>query len=74
MMAFGPWLPDLPEYGHTGLVMARNVFATQLGYAPVKQYSATTTAMPYTWRGGRSFIGPDGTTAFLAGSIPAIGW
>ncbi|MDE2428182.1 MAG: hypothetical protein KGM99_05605 [Burkholderiales bacterium] len=68
MMQLGPWLPDLPAYGHQGLVRARNVFPTQLGYSPVKQFAATTTAIPYTWRGGRSYVGPDGTVALLAGT------
>jgi len=66
-MKFGPWLPDLPEFGHEGLVLARNVFATPLGYGPVKSYSAVTEALPSTWRGGKAFVGVDGTSVFLAG-------
>ena len=66
-MKFGEWLPDQPAFGHDGLVMARNVFPSPLGYGPVKDYSAVTTALPTTWRGGRAFAGVDGTVALLAG-------
>ena len=67
-MKLGPWLPDQPIYGHDGLVHARNVFASPLGYEPVKAYSAVTTALPETYRGGRTFIGIDGTVALLVGT------
>ena len=67
-MKFGQWLPDLDDYGHDGLVVARNVFATAQGYAPVKAYSAVTDTLPDTYRGGGSFRGVDGTTAILIGT------
>lgn len=68
MPDFGAWLPDLPQIGHPGLTQARNVYASPLGYRPVKNLSAVTTALPATWRGGGSFVGPDGTTCTLAGT------
>lgn len=67
-MKLGPWLPDLPAFGHEGLVVARNVFATPLGYGPIKTYSAVTAALPETFRGGRAFRGIDGTNALLVGT------
>lgn len=67
-MKLAEWLPDQPAYGHEGLVQARNVFASPLGYEPVKDYSAVTTALSSTWRGGRAFIGIDGTVALLTGT------
>lgn len=68
MADFGAWLPDLPQMGHDGLTVARNVYATPLGYRPVKNLSAVTTALAYDWKGGGSFVGPDGTTCTLAGT------
>lgn len=65
---FGSWLPDLPPFGHDGLVVARNVFPSQLGYEPVKAYSAVTTALASPYKGGRSFIGVDGSVVLLAGT------
>jgi hypothetical protein len=65
---FGPWLPDLPGYGHAGLALARNVYPSTIGYKPIKDFSAVTTALPSTWRGGGSFINTDGTTVTLAGT------
>lgn len=67
-MQFGEWLPDLQPYNHTGLVTARNVFASPLGYGPVKEYTALTGAIPSTWKGGRHFIGVDGTVVVIAGT------
>lgn len=67
-MKLGEWLPDLPAYGHDGLVRARNVFPSALGYGPVKAYSAVTTALASTWKGGRAFIGVDGSVVLLAGT------
>lgn len=67
-MKFGAWLPDLDQYGHDGLVMARNVLPTPLGYGPVKTYSAVTTALPSAFRGGRTFRGVDGTVKLLVGT------
>lgn len=67
-MKFGSYTPDLPPYGHDGLVIARNVFPVALGYEPVKEYSAVTGALPETWRGGKTFIGLDGTARLLAGT------
>jgi hypothetical protein len=32
--------PDLPEFGHEGLVKARNAYSGILGYEPIKALSA----------------------------------
>lgn len=69
MPDFGEWLPDLPPFAHTGLVMARNVYPSAMGYRAVQALSeATTAALTSTWRGGGSFIDADGSTALLAGT------
>lgn len=62
------WVPDLPPYGHGGLVTARNVYASAIGYKPIKSLSAVTSALANTWKGGGSFIDTDGTTVTLAGT------
>lgn len=67
-MDFGPWTPDLSPFAHQGLVTARNVYASANGYKPIKGLTSLTGALPYTWKGGASFIGLDGTTAVLAGT------
>lgn len=72
LMKIGSWLPDQPPHGHDGLVVARNVFATPMGYGPVKAYSAVTAALPETYQGGRVFIGIDGTVALLVGTAAGL--
>lgn len=67
-MDFGPWLPDLAPFNHQGLVVARNVYPSANGYKPIKGLVSLTGALPYTWKGGATFIGLDGTTALLAGT------
>src|SRR3546814_7088137 len=67
-MNLGEWRPDQPPHGHDGLVVARNVFPSALGYEPVKDYSSITTALASTWKGGMTFIGVDGSVALLAGT------
>lgn len=71
-MKLGEWLPDQPLFGHDGLVHARNVFASPLGYEPVKAYSAVTTALPETYTGGKAFIGVDGTVKLLVGTAGGL--
>lgn len=67
-MKFGSWAPDLPEFGHDGLVKARNAYSGVLGYEPIKSLSAVTAALGAAWRGGGAFTGADGSTALLAGA------
>lgn len=62
---FGEWLPDLPAYGHDGLVTCRNVIPGPNGYEPVKTLSEIRGALPYTWLGGGVF-NSNGTQALLA--------
>ena len=68
MTDFGSWLPDLIPYGHDGLTTCTNVYASPLGYKPIRDVSAVTAALPVTWKGGGSFIGLDGTVKTVAGT------
>jgi hypothetical protein len=63
---FGTWAPDLPEFGHEGMVKARNAYSGILGYEPIRALSVITAALPATWKGGGAFKGPDGTTTLIA--------
>src|SRR3546814_4044450 len=66
-MRISDWSSDLCA-SDLGLVVARNVFPSALGYEPVKDYSSITTALASTWKGGMTFIGVDGSVALLAGT------
>src|SRR3546814_19444931 len=67
-MNLGEWRPDQPPHGHDGLVVARNVFPSALGYEPVKDYSSITTALASPWKGGMTFIVVDGSVGLLEGT------
>ncbi len=67
----GPWLPDLPEHDHDGLVRASGVIAVANGYRPWKSIANVTTALS-DWAGGAAFRGSDGTAALLAGGATAL--
>lgn len=66
MPDFGAWLPDLAPHNHDGLVTARNVIPSPLGYEPVKDYAQITSALPEAWSGSGTFVGSDGIVAPLA--------
>lgn len=68
-MKFGSWSPDLPEWGHEGLVQARNVFPSAAGYRPFKGLSAATGDLGSTWQGG--FAGEHNGTSCMLGATSA---
>jgi len=68
MAEFGSWTPDLPEFGHTGLVTAKNVYPGQLGYEPLRELVAVTGALPELWRGGSAFDDLVGGNVLVAGT------
>lgn len=73
MTDFGSWAPDLPPYGHDGLVIARNVYAGPLGYEPFRGWSAVTSdPTTDTWLGGGAFEESDGTIHLLAGTTGGV--
>ena len=63
-MPLGDMAPDMPPGGQLNL--ASNVSATPNGYQPVKALQALTPALP-GFQGGAAFVGPNGSTGFLAG-------
>jgi hypothetical protein len=68
MPELGPWTPDLPQHGHSGLVTARNTYFLEGGYKPVKAPSAFTAALAAGWKGGGYFRGTGGNNKLLAGT------
>lgn len=68
MAEFGSWTPDLPEFGHNGLVTARNVYPGQLGYEPLRELVPVAAALPHEWRGGGAFDDLTGGFALVAGT------
>jgi len=66
---FGSYSPDLPEWGHEGLVLARNVFPSAAGYRPFKGLSAATADLAATWKGG--WAGEHNGTAIMLGATAA---
>jgi hypothetical protein len=67
MAEFGSWAPDLPDFGHDGLVIARNTYAGSLGYEPFRSLAPVTAdALSETWRGGGAFDASDGSRFLLA--------
>lgn len=67
-MKFKGWAPDLFEFGHDGLVTARNVIHGFNGYEPVRGLTAFSASLGRAWKGGGWFKGSSGDTAMLAGS------
>jgi len=65
---FGPWEPDKATLGANNLSVCRNVYAGGGGYLPVKGFSQIAPALSGTFKGGVSFLGPDGSARMLAGS------
>lgn len=73
MADFGSWAPDLPPFGHDGLVIAQNVYPGSLGYQPLRGWSAVTAdATVDTWLGGGAFAQSDGTIHLLAGTTGGV--
>jgi hypothetical protein len=54
-MKLGALSFDLPDYGHDGLVLARNVYPSAGGYKPFKALSALTGSLGAAWVGGGAF-------------------
>lgn len=68
---FGGWEPDKPAHGHSGLLIAQNVYPVAGGYAPVGSFSSVTPALA-GWTGGGAFTGKSGATKLLSGTSTAL--
>lgn len=67
MLEAGPWVPDLAESDHSGLIRASGVYPISNGYRPFQDIEPITTALA-DFSGGTAFVGSDGTSALLAGT------
>ena len=68
-LAFGEFLPDLPNYGTPGVSEATNLYPTSGGYRPVGQWVAHTNALPDgPCRGAAAFVAPSGRVVLPAGT------
>jgi hypothetical protein len=61
----GPFLPDLPPAGQ--VIVATNVYPTEAGYTPVRDFQKLTPALPGI-SGGAAFVSSTGVTSFLSGT------
>lgn len=71
-LAFGDYLPDLPDYGTPGVSEAVNLYPSSGGYRPVGQWAAHTDALPAACRGAAAFVAPSGRLVVLAGTADTI--
>ncbi len=71
-MAFGDFLPDLPDHLSPGLSEATNLYPSSQGYRPVGLFVAHTDALPSPCRGASAFVAPSGRVVFLAGTATAL--
>ena len=69
---FGEWLPDLPEVGHTGATVAKNVVPSEGAYKPLPSLIATNDALDATCRGAALFYDKDGEPVLIAGTAAKL--
>jgi hypothetical protein len=67
-LLFGAYEPDKAPFLTDGLRTATNVYRSPLGYRPVGQFSALTTALPSAPLGAGTFTSSTGTTSIIAGT------
>jgi hypothetical protein len=71
-LAFGDFLPDLPNHGVGGVSEALNLYPTSGGYRPVGQFVAHTDALPLICKGASAFVAPSGRLVILAGTATKL--
>ena len=69
---FGPWLPDLPEAGHAGATVARNVVPSEGAYKPLPSLLPTEDALADVCRGAALFYDKDGEPVLVAGTATKL--
>jgi hypothetical protein len=71
-LLYGPFEPDKPPFLSPGLLTASNVYPGDLGYRPVGQFEALTSALPSKPLGAASFVSPAGVTTIIAGTSSGL--
>lgn len=71
-LAYGPFLPDLPNHGAEGVSDLANLYPSSGGYRPVGQWVAHTEALPSACRGASAFVAPSGRLVVIAGTATKL--
>ncbi len=72
-IAYGDFMPDLPDFASPGLQDVSNVYPVGSGgYSPVGEFLAHTNPLPATCRGASAFIAPSGRVVFIAGTVDKL--
>lgn len=72
-LAFGDFLPDLPEHGTPGVSDVSNVYPGSAGFRPVGQWQSHSDQLPeFPCRGAAAFVAPSGRYSFIAGTETAL--
>lgn len=71
-IAWGDFLPDLPDHGSPGVAEAVNLYPGPAGYRPVGQFVSHTGALPDVCRGSAAFIAPSGRLVLIAGTTETL--
>jgi hypothetical protein len=67
-MLLGGYEPDKPGFLSDGLQIASNTYRSAVGYRPVGQFNAVTTALSSRPMGAATFVSPAGLTSIIAGT------
>lgn len=79
-LAFGDFLPDLPNHGTPGVSDVANLYPGSGGFRPVGQWVAHSTALPDVCLGAAAFVSPLGRASVIAATATklyrqdALGW
>jgi hypothetical protein len=72
-LAFGDFLPDLPNHATNGVPSATNLYPSSGGYRPVGQWVQHTNALPSSpCRGAAAFVAPSGRVVLIAGTATKL--
>ncbi len=71
-VAFGDFLPDLPDHGTAGISEVVNLYPTAGGFRPVGQFVAHAAALPSVCKGAAAFVAPSGRAVILAGTATTL--
>lgn len=71
-LAFGDFLPDLPNHGSPGVSEVLNVYPSSAGFKPVGQWVEHTEALPALCRGAAAFVAPSGRVVLIAGTATKL--
>lgn len=71
-LAFGDYLPDLPDHGSPGVGEIENLYPTSGGYRPVGQWVSHAASLSGPCRGASAFVAPSGRVSIIAGTATSL--